>query len=69
MTIRPVGAEIFHVDRQTDIMNLIVVFHKFWNIPKNAVPASKITLCISYKEHSFNAVYRNCMKRYQYAQD
>jgi len=58
MKINPLQAKLFQVNG-----------HKFWNAPENAVPASMITLCISYKEHSFNAVYRNCMKRYQYAQD
>jgi hypothetical protein len=49
-----VGAELFHVDG-----------HNFGNAPKNAVPVSKKTHCISHQEHSFNAVYRNCMKPYQ----
>jgi hypothetical protein len=39
MTIRPVGAELFHTDRvtdgQTDMMNLIVAFRNFANSPKN----------------------------------
>ena len=32
--IRPVGAELFHVDGRTDITKLIVAFRKFANVPK-----------------------------------
>jgi len=39
MKIHPVGAELFHTDRQTDgqtdMMNLIAVFRNFANAPKN----------------------------------
>jgi len=39
MKIRPVGAELFRVDRQTDgqtgMTKLIVAFRKFANAPKN----------------------------------
>ena len=31
MKIRPVGAELFHADRQTDTANLIVAFYSFVN--------------------------------------
>ena len=34
MKIRPVGAELFHADRRTDMMKLIVVFRDFANAPK-----------------------------------
>jgi hypothetical protein len=33
MKIRPVGAELFHADRQTDMMMLIVAFRNFANAP------------------------------------
>jgi hypothetical protein len=33
MQIRPVGAELFHMDGQTDKTKLIVVFGKFTNAP------------------------------------
>jgi len=36
MHILPVGAEVFHADRQTDIVMLIVAFRNFANAPKNA---------------------------------
>jgi hypothetical protein len=35
MKIRPVGAELFHVDRRTDMTKLTVVFRNFANAPKN----------------------------------
>jgi hypothetical protein len=34
MKIHPVGAELFHVERQTDMAKLIVIFHNFANVPK-----------------------------------
>jgi len=34
MKIRPVGAELFHVDRQNDMTKLIVAFRNFANAPK-----------------------------------
>jgi len=35
MKICPVGAELFHVDGQTDMAKLIVTFRNFANAPKN----------------------------------
>ena len=35
MNIRPVGAETFHADGQTDMTKLIVVIRKFQKAPKN----------------------------------
>jgi hypothetical protein len=35
MTIRPVGAELFHVDGQTEMTKQIVAFHNFENVPKS----------------------------------
>ena len=32
--MRPVGAELFHADRQTDMTKLIVAFRNFPNVPK-----------------------------------
>jgi len=34
MEIRPVGAELFHAERRTDTMKLIVIFRNFANAPK-----------------------------------
>ena len=36
MKIRPLGAELFHVDGQTDVTKVIVAFRNFANTPKNA---------------------------------
>ena len=33
MKLRPVGAEMFHADRRTDMTKLIVAFRKFTNVP------------------------------------
>jgi hypothetical protein len=33
MKIRPVGAELFHADRRTDMTNLIAAFRSFANVP------------------------------------
>ena len=33
--IRPVGAELFHADGQTDVTKLLVKFAIFANAPKN----------------------------------
>jgi hypothetical protein len=35
MKIRPMGAELFPADGQTDMKNLIVAFWNFANAPKN----------------------------------
>jgi len=34
MKIRPVGAELFHTDRQTNMTKLTVAFRNFSNAPK-----------------------------------
>jgi len=34
MKIRPVGAELFHADKRTDVTKLIVAFRNFANAPK-----------------------------------
>ena len=35
MKINPLGAELFHADRRTNMVKLIVVFRNFANAPKN----------------------------------
>jgi hypothetical protein len=35
MKIRPVGAEFFHADGQTDMTKLLITFRDFANAPKN----------------------------------
>jgi len=34
MKIRPVGAELLHADRRTDMTKLTVAFRSFANVPK-----------------------------------
>ena len=36
--IRPMGAELFHADGQTDMTKLTVAFRNFGNAPKNRTP-------------------------------
>ena len=36
MKIRPVGTELFHAERQTDMTELIVAFRNFTNAPNNS---------------------------------
>ena len=40
MEIRPVGAELFHADRRTDMKRLIVAFRNFASAPKKLKHAS-----------------------------
>ena len=40
MKIRPVGAEFFHADGQTDMTKLIGPFRNFGNAPKERVTVS-----------------------------
>jgi hypothetical protein len=44
MKIRPVGVELFHADRRTDMTKVIVAFHSFANAPKNSVCTSQRTV-------------------------
>jgi hypothetical protein len=57
MKIHPVGAELFHADRQrdkqTDTMKLTVIFHNFANVSKKDAMVQIHTLwhgtnCISH---------------------
>jgi hypothetical protein len=43
MKIRPMGAELFHGDGQTDTPKLIVAFRNFTNPPQN--PKSTLMWC------------------------
>jgi len=36
MKIHPMGAELLHADRQTDMVKLVVIARKFANAPKNS---------------------------------
>jgi len=35
MKIRPLGAELFHTDRQTDMTELVIAYRSFANAPEN----------------------------------
>jgi hypothetical protein len=37
MKIHPVGAELFHADRRTDMANLMVAFRNFAKAPKKQI--------------------------------
>jgi len=41
MKIRPVGAELFHADGQTDMRKLLVAFHNFANTPNKNLTKAK----------------------------
>jgi len=41
MKIRPLGAELFHTDRQTDMTKLIIAFRAVGNVPKNEIWGNK----------------------------
>ena len=43
--ICPVGAEMFNVDRQTDVAKLAVTSSKFVNVPKNGFQLSVALVC------------------------
>jgi len=42
MKICPLGAELFHADRRTDMTKLIVAFRNFANAPKNALKLNTV---------------------------
>jgi len=41
MKIRPMGAELFHMDRRTDMTKLIVAFRNFVNAHNNIISINK----------------------------
>jgi len=51
MKIHPVGAELFHVDRQTDL-KLIFSFCNFANVPKNYEVETNHSYTTSYTNDS-----------------
>jgi len=46
MKIRPVGAEVFHTDRQSEMTKLIAVFRNFANAPNNEPRFTVENMCI-----------------------
>ena len=61
MKIRPVGAELFHADRRTDMTKLIVAFRSFANVPKNA---RVLTITLSQQSHQ-----NECARDYLFLHD
>ena len=51
MKIRPMGAEVFHTEGQTDMTTLIVAFRNFANAPKTPPveisPTNPVLTCIN----------------------
>jgi len=45
MKIRPVGAELFHAYRRTDMTQLIAAFRNFANAPKNWWCPQNLWIC------------------------
>jgi hypothetical protein len=51
MKIRPVGAEVFHADGQTDVAQLIVAFRTFANSPETqSLKHLLLSKCTSFGE-------------------
>jgi hypothetical protein len=54
MKIRPVGAELFHADGQTDITKIIVAFRRFGEAPKKVILKLTPELVVTCKTISVN---------------
>jgi hypothetical protein len=52
MKIRPVGAELFHADRQTNMTKLVVAFRSFPNAPQNVISHHVTTHSAALECHS-----------------
>jgi hypothetical protein len=48
MNVRPVGAGLFHADRQTDMPKLILVFHNFANAPPKMIPSTSYCITVVF---------------------
>jgi len=51
MKIRPIGAELFHANRQTDMMKLIVAFRNITKAPENSQLMSYGKVIVVYSEN------------------
>ena len=60
MTIRPMGAELCHVDGRTDMTKLIVAFSNFANASKKSILYHKLLFLSSFNpiELNLNISYR-----------
>ena len=62
MKIRPLGAELFHADRQTDMTKLIVAFRNFANAPNKYTQSHRTR---RYTSFSNVALYKTDLLRCQ----
>jgi len=53
MKIRPVGAELFHADRQTEMTKPIVGFHNFAKAPNNKEASRFQTFAVFWMLYAF----------------
>jgi hypothetical protein len=51
MKIRPVGTELYHADRQTDMTKLIIAFRSFAKEPKYDLCAFIVLCCCEKVKH------------------
>jgi hypothetical protein len=49
MKICPMGAELFHVDRRTDMMKLIVAIRNFADMPKSYISYKYVLISLILK--------------------
>ena len=61
MRIRPVGDELFHADRRTDMSKLIVAFRTFVNVPKCTSTYAKTQEIQAHKRNVFSFNLRICI--------
>jgi len=52
MKIRPVGAELFHADGQTDMTKLTIAFRNFAKTPKFFLFCPENSLLVSYRSRN-----------------
>ena len=65
MKIRPVGTELYHADRRTDMAKLIVAFRGFAKEPKDDLFVF-IFLCYCEKVNYFRSSFVSDVKRYDF---
>ena len=65
MKVRPLGAKLFHADRWTDMMKLIVTFHNFSNEPKNYPSTAGFTSSYSMLGNKVILDLKACCKSFE----
>ena len=65
--IRPVGAELFHADRQTDMTKLIVAFRNFANAPKKAIHTPLLKLLHLLENFSRHFLNFFCLQKLRFS--